>query len=771
MSTANGHANGTPRAGAHAGTPPAGDARPTDRARELRRRLSEARLEARTLAAERMLRRVKESQLDWDWVGPWHELLDRRTRDGWFPLGMGTPSARRYGVNFPFYQSEQEHAIIRDLARVVVGTNNHAWGMLRGLRSFVIRTGHKFKVTGRLADQKAGTAAAKRVTAFLDVWAKRTRWYERQREIFWRTHRDGDGILRTFADDGWLKLRFAWPEQMVQPPGTDFHEWGFGVKCDPEDAETVEGYYFAKVANPAEGEEVDPAAVHHFKANVDAGIKRGLSDFSFGTKDVLDAAARLTKNLGEGSAVRAAIAYMRQHAGATEDEVQEFVAAGRTYQERVPFRDTYRDVTDMPPGSVVDFSEGMEHAGAPVDPGTEGHASVVAILLRSAGTRWNAPEWLVSGDASNMGAYTSSLVAESPFVGAVVESQDYYQTRFLEVVDAALACAAAHGLVGREDLDAVVVDLVAPTPEVRDKDKESARAAAEIPLGVQSRQGYCSEQGRDFDQIAADNQEYQQRFGDPMPTLPGPGTDQPPPGAGGGGAGGATPFGSRPESLRESRGLREEAPGPPPRPGLVWNDSTSRWRNPETGDEHGHGGAGGAHAGTPDAHPLAQESPPAAAVDGVVAGSLPGGAPAGLVAKVREKVAKVMTRLAVLAYDAALHSPQILDAVGLVADTPEDMGKIGYNPATAGNEAHHVADLKDFGSPLTTYQTVNLVTKLLPAAIAWVKSKLGGKAEGLAESEGMTPADLLAAMLAVLAEEFGLPAAPTAGRVAELLRK
>ena len=38
----------------------------------------------------------------------------------------------------------------------------------------------------------------------------------------------------------------------------------------------------------------------------------------------------------------------------------------------------------------------------------------------------------------------------------------------------------------------------------------------------------------------------------------------------------------------DSAPLFESAPGPPPRPGLVWNDTTHRWRNPETGEEHEH---------------------------------------------------------------------------------------------------------------------------------------------------------------------------------------
>jgi hypothetical protein len=43
----------------------------------------------------------------------------------------------------------------------------------------------------------------------------------------------------------------------------------------------------------------------------------------------------------------------------------------------------------------------------------------------------------------------------------------------------------------------------------------------------------------------------------------------------------------------ESDARTFSAPGPPPRPGLVWNDGTKRWRRPDTGEEHDHtpGGA------------------------------------------------------------------------------------------------------------------------------------------------------------------------------------
>lgn len=501
--------------GAGARTPPN-----SDRAAELERQLAETRTEARLLRARAALRRLKESAaLDYDWVGPWNELLrQRESNQGWYPLG-GT-SARRHGHFFPFFQTEQQLAVLRDLSRIVVGTNNHAAGMLNGLTSFVIGTGYKLKITPRGAN---GKALAAKVTDFFEQWSAENQWNEFQQEAFWRHREDGDELIRTFADDGVLKVRHVWAEQLTQPPGANAEEWGYGVRMPDGDsaAPEPEAYWIADVDHPERGEEVPAADVIHLKANTRTGVKRGLPDFSFGTKDALDAAGRLTRNLGEGAAVREAIAFMRQHAAATEADVQAFTSGDADFRERASHRDTYRPVNVWEPGTVVDFPEGMEHAGAPTNPGTAAHASVVQLLLRSAGTRWNAPEWLVSGDASNMGAYTSSLVAESPFVRGVQRAQGYYRARFERVIRRALQVAVAYGLLPAECLTAVSVELVPPSPEVRNKLEEVQRAQTEITLGTDSRQRFCEEQGRDWERIARENQEYQDQFGSPGQQLPG----------------------------------------------------------------------------------------------------------------------------------------------------------------------------------------------------------------------------------------------------------
>ncbi len=533
---------------------PAPPPKPTAKARKLERELHEARTEIRAIRAKAALRRLKESAaLDYDWVSPWQALLQQRdTEPGWFPLGSS--SARRHGTNFPFYQTEQQLGMLRDLSRIVVGTNNNAAGLLRGYNAFVIGTGFATKVAAKPGTNDRGEAAAGRITTFLDAWSKLNNWPERQQELGRRTERDGDGILRLFPDDGWLKARFVWPEQITQPPGGTFEDWSFGIHWteteDGPDCESIEEVYVARTDEPEKGDFVPAKEIVLFQPECDAGVKRRVPLFAFGMREVLDTAGRLTRNLGEGSAVRAAIAYMRQHAAAGESDVEAMNFADADFREKGYPGDTYRAVNVGYPGMVVDFPEGMEHVPQPVASDTAANSAVVDLLIRSACARINAPEWLGSSNAANMGAYTSSLVAESPFVKGIVGTQGYYRSRFLRVIDAALETAAAHGVIERSDLELVTVDLIPPSPIVRNKVEEAQTASIEIPLGVDSRQRYCESQDRDYERVSQENKQYADGEGAPGDPLP----DELPPDEGGASAPTDAGDGSDPSDLRGTVG-------------------------------------------------------------------------------------------------------------------------------------------------------------------------------------------------------------------------
>lgn len=195
------------------------------------------------------------------------------------------------------------------------------------------------------------------------------------------------------------------------------------------------------------------------------------------------------------------------------------------------------------------------------------------------------------------------------------------------------------------------------------------------------------------------------------------------------------------------------------RSGLVKKTVTNKKGNQQTVYVRPDDGNGG-----DDSHPATVDPPKADALDLSGVSDNP-----GVVAKLKDRANRALTRLARLVYDAALASPNIIEAAGMLIDTPDDLKKLGYNPATAGSDSQRVADpLKDAGIPLTTYQAVNLMTTVLPAAIAWAKGKMsGGRSEGDSIEQ---LAELLHQMLKVMAEEFGLNEPPDAETIANNLR-
>lgn len=709
-------------------------------------RVAEARAEIQAIVAERHLRRLKESAvLDFDYLGPWREVLNSQQIDpGWYPIG--SQSSRRYGTHFPFFQTEQQLALIRDLSRIVLGTSNHAKGLMRGYTSFVIGTGYKFKVTPKKGTDDAGDGADTRVTAFLDEWARRNRWYERQQELFRRTNRCGDGIMVMDPDDGYLKLRFRWPEQLVQPPGSDFRDWSFGVRTDPDDAETRYEYHFCYLDRPGEKGEIRDAqdVVHTMDRETDSGIKRGLPLFSFDCKDALEAASRLTRNLGEGSAIRAAIAFIRQHEGKTPEEITSFVTGQADFSERRPFRDTYQNVTDLQPGTVYDISEGMEFAGVPANAETAAHAAVCDLLVRSACSRINAPEWLGSSNAANMGAYTSSLVAESPFVKGVIGDQEYYRSRFMDVVNRALNVAATHGVIRPEDLQMVTVELVPPSPEVRNRQEEATIASIEIPLGVDSRQRYAEAVGRDFGQIEADNQSYQDKFGGDGQTLPMPGPD--------------LPLSKLPESLLES-GFT----------GTV-KDSIGRERHYVDGKQVAN--PGGASGGTSNKSTGPTADHVTAGLEEKIAAAHPEEAKKpGLIAKAKDLAITAAAKGYMSLVSLTPAAMKVMSVLGDVFDTPQDLAKFGYNPTVSSGTANTVtADPVKAATGISTHLAMTIASHVLAKGVTWAKGRFG-KTES-EEGDGiMEAATAIRDCLAAIAAELGLPEPPDAKVFADAIAR
>jgi hypothetical protein len=511
------------------------------RAEELRARALD-RAERRTRFGE--ARGLVES-LSLDWVTPYAELLDltRRTGD---PITTGPASywQRRRGRNWPIYQTEQELALLRAPARVLLATNTYAQGMVHGLSAYVISTGCTYRVASRQKGKKPPPGLVEAAQRVVDETLRRNQWHGGEQpalepELFERSLEDGEFVLCHYPrEDGWTDFRTQEPEQLTQPPGSDDREFSFGVLTPADDVQCVKAYYIQHGDTPTEGEEYDADHVTHYRRNVRRSMKRGITEFCFDAFDAISLAGKLRTNLSDGAAQQAAIVGVRQHDSGSQDEVQAFIDGDADLTQTDHLTGRQRPIKLHRRGSWEDIPKGMNYVNGPGAGNAPAHLSVLQACLRGAVVKWNGFEWLISADASNNN-YASSLTAESPFVRRVLQEQrgyreafwrpvwfalrHYVETRGLRVTDPDTGLVRVYEW---EEVEAWLDLLVeAPSPETRNKLEDANRASIEIPLGVQSRQAYAQEQGRDFDQLDADNQQYDDEHGPPggdLPTEPAP---------------------------------------------------------------------------------------------------------------------------------------------------------------------------------------------------------------------------------------------------------
>lgn len=464
-------------------------------------------------------RKLMENSQDF-WLSGYGDMLDRY-RDGFvgtYPVTQ--PTDRRYGSNYPFWVSESQLSILRAQARLCVTTNPNAQGLLNGLCSYVIGCGYTYRATAKKSSGAEDTLVSA-VQEVIDTFREENCWSEMEQELFWRSREDGEAFLRFFPqEDGRLVVRTVEPEQIYQPPGSDILEWSYGIQTDLDDVFAIQAYHVdyrvaggQKEPDPTMGEIVPANQVIHIKVNVKRSIKRGMSDFAYETLDAFTQAGKLRRNLGEGAAVQAAIAAVRQHESTTVDQVQDFLQSGIDYSAANTATGRQVDFQRIEPGSFLDIPKGMNYIPPPAAANSAAHLEVLQGLLRSAGNRHNAPEWLVSSDSSN-GNYASSLTAEAPFTRHCIRLQEFYKNHFLRVIRSAVEAASSAGVLPDKVLNLVDIQVQAPSVETRDKSAEASANQIYSTLGIKSRQTIAQELGLDWDQEEANQQQLSPAQGD-----------------------------------------------------------------------------------------------------------------------------------------------------------------------------------------------------------------------------------------------------------------
>ena len=471
------------------------------------------------------------------WMTNYVNTLDRY-RDGTgnaYPLSQ--PTDRRYGSNFPFWTSESELNLIRASSRLTVAMNPSAYGLLNGITSYVIGTGFAYRVVAR-DESGLDEKWVERGQRAIDTFMHENAWCEMEQELFSRSREDGDAFLRLFPQQsGGLQVRTIEPEQLTQPPDSTFAEWSYGIQTDLDDVFSIKAYhvhYLAPKGGSAEdqsavaalGDIVPADQIVHIKCNVRRSIKRGLPDFSFDTQETLSQAGKLRRNLGEGAAVQAAIAAIRQHDTSTAGQVETFIQQAIDYSASVTGSGKQADFQRLDAGSFLDIPKGMNYLAPPGANNSGGHLEIFQMLLRSAGNRHNAPEWLCSGDASNNN-YASSLTAESPFLRNCLRLQSVYARSFKRVITAAVQNEIDAGNLPENFLKLVDIVCTPPSVETRNKSEEASANQTYISLGVKSPQTVAQELGMKWETEQANIEDYHEQMGakpgEPLPDGPLPG--------------------------------------------------------------------------------------------------------------------------------------------------------------------------------------------------------------------------------------------------------
>lgn len=464
----------------------------------------------------------------------WGDLVDPRERFfddpsfdnsyGFIPTGR--IEDRDEGQNRPVFETQAELDEIRAASRYLDDRLAFAIGVRENLSSFIVGSGFSYRV---LPEKSTGlTDALRQATEVVDEFLDRHDWIgELDLELFQRELRDGEFFLSYWPqDDGRMEVRIVEPERVREPAQPT--RWNrFGIETEQDDIGARLGYwvYFDRAND--EPTWLPAARVLHHKVNVDRAVKRGLSDYVPLEQD-LPQAGKLLRAMVRGAGIQAAVPFIREHAAGTtqaqvaslrsSNAVEEKTATYRTGQ-RTEYRGSYK------PGTVLDVREGLTYKASPLANGEAARAyvEIMQASLRAMGVRWCAPEFIISGDASNAN-YASTLIAGGPFVRYCERRQTRLARSHSRTLWRVLKHACEDGRI-RSSYDELkrLIDLQVTGPEVAIADRvgETARREMLVRGGVMSRKTWADKEGLDYEQEQANGAAVQQpqTFGPQQPTV------------------------------------------------------------------------------------------------------------------------------------------------------------------------------------------------------------------------------------------------------------
>lgn len=360
------------------------------------------------------------------------DLIDPRTPFidepgfGWLSRGFGyvtTVRDRAEGRFIPIYDNELDLRAIRMACRLIGQDIPVAEAMRRRLCEYTISSGFDWDVKHENPEIQSYLKHA------IDETLENSGWMDLEIETFNREFEDGEAIGRIVQSSGDFSIEMLEPEYLTEParPGVlDDHygfytptTWSFGVATASGRTDRPLAYHICRDGVGTDWDVFLPKDVFHWRRNVTANAKRGVSD-GYLTLKWLKHASKLASNTAIGAAIQAAIAYIVEHAPTTTAPQAQAIAENR-FNSNVVVKYDYTSGSqynrkEVRAGSVVDIKAGAKYHAALLGSNASNiYVEVMEALFRLSGTVYAMPESMMTGYAGNNNR-ASSETAESPFI-------------------------------------------------------------------------------------------------------------------------------------------------------------------------------------------------------------------------------------------------------------------------------------------------------------------------------------------------------------------
>jgi hypothetical protein len=337
---------------------------------------------------------------NWNWFRQWagiFQLVDRM--------------ARARGGNLVEIPLDDRMVYI---ARGLMRYNTYAQGFMNALRMHTLGAkGFKYIAVGN---------SARELQYFLDKTHDKVNWWSWEREIYQRTHVEGNSVSRFFPQEGWVDIRPIEPEWIIPKDGSE--EWTFGFYNEPGDVQDVTALH---TLYGQHNEVVDGNEWYHVKGKMAVRAdKRGISDF-LSAATLFDDSFKAWRNFVSSEAVRAAIVYFsEQPEGVNPEDVAQAIARTSEYGPPTQPPGAPRE----PPLKLQWGAAGVEHIAngnklaAPPQPNAQSTVTAVNAAMLAAGRAYHVPLVLMTGDMSANN--TLDFSDESPFGQTISDEQHWF---------------------------------------------------------------------------------------------------------------------------------------------------------------------------------------------------------------------------------------------------------------------------------------------------------------------------------------------------------